>query len=511
MERTKKANFKIVRTSDIESEIIIGLIESDEFIKQIRDVWDNKLILSSGVKEVAKWLFEYYDTTKKAIGAEWEDLYIQKIRDKKETTDEEDELLKDLKGITEGLKGKYKENGFNLQNLIQDTNKLFQKRRLELHNEQIQTLTEAGEYNEAEKLVNEFKPFETGNTNKIVNYFYTLNQLKLLDKEKPKVLMKPWLCAGQITFLYGEAGCGKSLLAMNIAYLLGMEISDSSQYEIGEWIAHTPTGCLYVDGEMGAVDFEERLRGFEYLGKQKEGIETIGFIIPEYQLKTEDTFYLSERKNQLQVIQWLKEHPLYKLLILDSVTTLFGLEDENTSSEWNLKITPFIRDIKAMGVACIILHHSGKDQNKGLRGSSAMSAMAHYIFLLTNHPEKQTIEDEGEAWFTLTKKKQRGGGYKFKKFALHYSQNSAFTETEWETTKGGNKIKSKLNDKDIRIIGYVLRGKLSGKQIAERIPCAESNVTRIINKAKKFNYLTPDGKPTLLWEELIKEIDGDNE
>jgi hypothetical protein len=62
-----------------------------------------------------------------------------------------------------------------------------------------------------------------------------------------------------------------------------------------------------------------------------------------------------------------------------------------------------------------------------------MSAMAHNIFKLSDHPDKDP--DSGEAWFVLTKDKQRMSGFNFKTFAIHYSQNDEKTETHWKITK----------------------------------------------------------------------------
>jgi RecA-family ATPase len=149
-------------------------------------------------------------------------------------------------------------------------------------------------------------------------------------------------------------------------------------------------------------------------------------------METQDTFYLSERKNQLKIIKWLKEHETYKLIVLDSASTLFGLVEENDNSEWNSKINPFLRDLRALGIACLLLHHSGKDAKKGLRGASAMGAMAHYIFRLTNHGDKNT--EDGEAWFVISTDKQRAGGFSFNRFSLHYYQEENETETHWEVT-----------------------------------------------------------------------------
>jgi hypothetical protein len=70
-------------------------------------------------------------------------------------------------------------------------------------------------------------------------------------------------------------------------------------------------------------------------------------------------------------------------------------------------------------VACLLLHHSGKSSKTGLRGASAMGAMAQNIFKLEPH-EKYNV-DNGEAWFVLKKDKQRSGGKQFKTFSIHFS------------------------------------------------------------------------------------------
>jgi len=253
---------------------------------------------------------------------------------------------------------------------------------------------------------------------------------------------------------------------------------------------------------MGVVDLRERFSQFEYLGEQR--FPLLGFPLPEYQLATEDDFPLSKRENQLQIIYWLREHADYKLLVLDSVTTLFGLTDENSNAEWNTKINPLLRDLRALGVAVILLHHSGKDSSRGLRGASAMGAMAHNIFCLTNHSDKDI--DEGEAWFTLSKKKQRAGGFQFKSFSIHYTQNSALTDTEWDETESSKTKDEGLDVKQIRIIRYILRGNLTQMEIAERIGCKQSNVSHTKTKAKKLGYLQQDGSPTPLWEDLINKF-----
>ena len=212
--------------------------------------------------------------------------------------------------------------------------------------------------------------------------------------------------------------------------MLGLEDYDNKDCEIGEWQIKNPTGTLYVDGELGVQEMEERIGKYEWLGKQQGRYVMKILSIPEYQVETEEAFYLSVRETQLKIIHWLKIHPNYKLLVLDSVSTLFGLEEENSNSEWDRKINPFLRDLRALNVACILLHHAGKDNKRGLRGASSMGAMAHNIFKLAVPSNKD--EGKGEAMFTIMKDKQRAAGYSFKTFSLKFTQTEDEKETRWE-------------------------------------------------------------------------------
>jgi len=410
-----------------ERKIIIGLITSTEYCQKIKDIWNSQFIESATAKRLAGWVWEYYDKYHKAPGREIESIYFSKLKDNKLPKDIAEEIEQD---ILPDLSKEYENEEFNLTYYIEETEKHFSSQHLKLHTENIQTLLSSGEIEKAEGLANSFKPLSTV-TNRLDEFVLSVNQIRRQNRPSPPMLLKPWLKEGQLTLIYGTFGTGKSLLVESIAYLIGLR--QFEEYQIGKWQVKKPTGCLYIDGELGQLEMEERMGQFEWMGKQSQEHRIKILSMPEFQLETADTFYLSERVNQKKILRWLIDHPTYKLLILDSISTLFGLVEENDNSEWSTKVNPFLRDLRAAGIACILLHHAGKEAKRGLRGASSMGAMAHNIFRLTDHPTKS--EDKGEAWFILTKDKQRAGGFNFKTFALKYTQNINKTETHWETTE----------------------------------------------------------------------------
>ena len=411
-----------------ERKIIIGLITSTEYLQRLQSFWNIQLIESVTAKRIAGWCWEYFEQYKKAPGKDIEGIFYSKVKDPKFPKDIAKEIEED---ILPGLSAEYEQQSFNLEYLFEETKKYLSDRHISIHNDNVNSLRLAGSLEEAEKLITEFKPLSV-TVDTIDDFIQSVKLIRKQKKPKPIPLMPPWLKEGQTTIIYGKYGSGKSLLTILIAYMLGLENFDTKDCEIGEWQIKNPTGTLYIDGELGEQEMEERIGKFEWLGKQQGKYVMRILSIPEYQVETEDSFSLSERENQLKVIHWLKDHPNYKLLVLDSVSTLFGLEEENSNSEWDKKINPFLRDLRALNVACILLHHAGKDGKRGLRGASSMGAMAHNIFSLAIHTEKDP--GKGEAWFTIMKDKQRAAGYSFKTFTLKFKQTEDEKETHWEVT-----------------------------------------------------------------------------
>lgn len=410
----------------IERKIIIGLITSTEFLKRVQGIWNARLLESSTAKRIALWCWEYFDKYQRAPGKDMEMIFFSRLKSGKLPRDIADEIQED---ILPNLSSEFVREPPNVEALIEETLTYFEDRNLALFGQNIEALRASGEIEEAKKMALEFKTINISSHN-LDDYILYPHQIRAKKKQPPVTLITPWLREGEFTIIYGPSGCGKTLLTLAIAYTLGLHRYDVKKAEIGEWKVKHPTGTLYIDGEMGETAMEERVKGYEWLGRQTNRYMLKILSIPEYQMQTMDNFYLSFRANQLKIVDWLKKHPGYKLVVLDSLSTLFGLEDENSNSEWNDKINPLLRDLRALKVACILLHHSGKDGKRGLRGASSINAMAQNIFRLTNHADQDL--DMGEAWFVLSKDKQRAGGYQFRTFSMKFSQNMEKTKTSWE-------------------------------------------------------------------------------
>lgn len=411
----------------IERKILYYGISSTEFLQKVKSVWEIHYFSTPASRRIAGFIWDYFLAQSKAPKKEIETIVLSKQKSIAK------DIFEDLQEIIDGISTDYTEEEFNLDYAVETAKRFFNERKLVLFKENLTLLLDTGNIEEANKAVRDYTTLDIQNI-EIKNHILSIQQIRRLNRTPPITFLKPWLKAGQITIIYGDYGCGKSLFTIAVSYMLGLENYIDID-EMGEFQVKTPTGVLYVDGELGMLEMEERVSQFEWLGYQNRDRRMQILSVPEYQLATEDSFYLSNRLNQLKIINWLRENENYKVLVLDSASTLFGLIQENDNSEWNNKINPFLRDLRALGVACILLHHSGKNNKKGLRGASAMGAMAHNIFRLEMHSGKNI--DDGEAWFTLSKDKQRSAGVQFRKFSLRFTRSIDDKETHWEETSNG--------------------------------------------------------------------------
>lgn len=141
----------------LERKIIIGLITSTEYIRQIIDVWDDDYLTSQMARLLATWCVEYYKKYNKAPDKNIESIYFQKLNqglDKNIAEEIEQDILP-------SLSDEYVDEKFNLNYLLDQTREYFKERKLHIHLELIQSLIDDNELLEAEQLAIDFKPLHT--------------------------------------------------------------------------------------------------------------------------------------------------------------------------------------------------------------------------------------------------------------------------------------------------------------------------------------------------------------
>lgn len=213
---------------------------------------------------------------------------------------------------------------------------------------------------------------------------------------------KNWLIrgmfgAGEFSVVYGDPGCGKSLLAADAAFHVASGIP---------WTGRPVQGgaVLYLAAERSALT-ERRLVA---LRRKNELAETHLAVL-------DDRFdFFNDNGDAERVIATAaavaeKTGVSVVLIIIDTVARVIPGADENHSRDIG-KFIANVDDIRrATGAHVMAIHHAGKDKTKGMRGSTALLGAADTTLFVEKLEsgrfatiDKSNDEGEGESVsFTL--------------------------------------------------------------------------------------------------------------
>src|SRR5690606_13166068 len=179
-------------------------------------------------------------------------------------------------------------------------------------------------------------------------------------------LVRGILGEGGLSVLYGAPGAGKSFLALDLGYAVA-----TGQPWMGRGTRQGPV--IYAAGE-GVSGL--RMRG-KAIAKVKRCDAPNIFFLP-HSLSTPD-----EGEKMAMVLDQVTARcgvpPA--LLIIDTLSRFFGEGDDENSAK---DMKRFVGAISALMAKCptlhvMIVHHSGKDADKGMRGSSALQGAADTV------------------------------------------------------------------------------------------------------------------------------------
>ncbi len=206
---------------------------------------------------------------------------------------------------------------------------------------------------------------------------------ELLDRKFPRRehLLAPWLRQGESVMVWAAAGLGKTMLTLTMA------LAVAGRGEFLGWRNDTPRRVLVIDGEMHMEDLKDRL---VMLAPTVAGLNLeearANLRVVARQDQTADAKFpdLAATDGQAAVLGMISEHTA-DLVVLDNFATLAEVVDENEAAAMS-PVLSFLLRLKQTGVACILVHHSGKTGGT-YRGSSKLATTFEVILGLKQHDE----------------------------------------------------------------------------------------------------------------------------
>lgn len=193
-----------------------------------------------------------------------------------------------------------------------------------------------------------------------------------LDEIEPVLsanyLVKGWLSASGLSVLFGPSNAGKTFVALDIA----MHVAAG---EVWRDCKVNPGPVLYIAAEGGAGVLN-RLAAFKaenpYMASAPFTLLPIGVDL--------------HASGDAEIIVSLLADKKPALIVVDTLARSIGEGDENTAKDTAM----FVRNCDLMremtGAHVMIIHHTGKEEDRGARGSSALRAAVDTEILVgSNH------------------------------------------------------------------------------------------------------------------------------
>ena len=209
-----------------------------------------------------------------------------------------------------------------------------------------------------------------------------LSMADLAALPPPSWLLKGILPARGLAMLYGETSVGKTFCALDLVLSVARGIP---------WrgIKSKQAAAVYLAAEAQA-SIRTRIRAYE----QHHGIEldNVPFgVIPQ-------AINLMESSEADALIAACVEmdklgYPL-GLVVLDTLNRVMPGADENGSDSMGLVIHNAQALTRATGATVLIVHHSGKDRERGARGSSSLPAAMDTVLSIRKAGQFKTLTVE---------------------------------------------------------------------------------------------------------------------
>lgn len=228
-----------------------------------------------------------------------------------------------------------------------------------------------------------------------------------LQDVKVKWLVKDMLPARSFSAIYGRSGAGKSFFAM---YLAAMVASGREAF-----------GCDVQQGDVVYLALE----GGAGLRRRRDA------LMQRYDLPDDLPVHFVKAQMNLRsslddlnaLIEVIKERGIKPAVIfVDTLARAYAGGEENSSAEMMQFVSVMAALQDALDCTVCVVHHTGKDESRGMRGSSALLAAVDAELELTRISDDDATEPVCTVKSTKQKDGMDGLSWSFRLDLMHVSQ-----------------------------------------------------------------------------------------
>lgn len=158
--------------------------------------------------------------------------------------------------------------------------------------------------------------------------------------------------------IYGPSGSGKSFLALDMC----AAISEGTSW-FGHRVEQTPVIYVALEGEGG---MKLRVQAWEQHHDRQLSNEMRWIL---------QSFNITEKQDLAELIAAIQSiHTKSAVVVIDTLNRASPTADENSSKDMGAIIEGAKTIQTMLGGLCILVHHTGKDLGKGMRGHSSLFA-----------------------------------------------------------------------------------------------------------------------------------------
>ncbi|TSJ91855.1 AAA family ATPase [Gilliamella apicola] len=295
--------------------------------------------------------------------------------------------------------------------------------------------------------------------------------------------------------IYGQSGTFKSFLAIS----LGCSIACGKEWS-GNKVKQG--AILYIAGE-GGTGVPKRIKAWFDYHNINSSIPLFVINRPVFPLVKEDVDEL-----KLACLDAENEFGMkVSLIIIDTLARCLGSADENSAKDMGAFISGCDKLKGDTGASILIVHHTGKDESRGARGSSALTASLDCEFFISKdgkNGNNQSLIVECTKMKDMEPPPRKA--YALKNIELYYDQEqeliSSLTVVDEPYEPRTQQLPNELKGINNLTKNHVVLFETIKKQLNENQICTKNIIKQSLKKQGIKNI---DGGYYKWLEKLIKE------